>query len=126
MPWDGSEQAGFTSGTPWLPIDPAHRALSVAHQVSDAASTLALVRRLLGLRRSLDDFGASAIAWIDAPGDVLAFDRVGADCGCAAYSIFRPRTTQTYQHRAWLGASRLAVRYTMAGCGWRRVGTRIG
>jgi alpha-glucosidase len=80
MPWQDAPQGGFTAGKPWLPVHPAHRALSVARQEGDPHSTLALVRRLLALRRSLDEFGNSAIVWIDAPDDeVLAFDRVGAD-----------------------------------------------
>ena len=77
MPWDDTPQGGFTSGTPWLPMDPAHRPLCVTQQQGDPDSTLALTRRLLALRRSLTGFAMSAIAWIDAPAHVLAFDRVG-------------------------------------------------
>ncbi len=77
MPWDDTAQAGFTSGTPWLPIDPAHRALNVAQQEGMSGSALGLVRRLLALRRSLDGFAQSGVEWLDGPDHVLAFDRVG-------------------------------------------------
>jgi alpha-glucosidase len=77
MPWDATPGAGFTTGTPWLPIDPAHRALSVAAQAHDPASPLSLTRRLLALRRSLPGFGNAAIEWIDTAPQLLAFDRVG-------------------------------------------------
>jgi alpha-glucosidase len=77
MPWDETDGAGFTTATPWLPIDPAHRALSVARQEGDAASPLSLTRRLLALRRALPGFGTSGIEWIDAAPAVLAFDRAG-------------------------------------------------
>jgi alpha-glucosidase len=78
MPWDGTQGAGFTSGVPWLPVDEAHRALSVALQEDDASSPLHLVRRLLALRRSLDGFGSSAVTWLPGPPTILAFDRSGA------------------------------------------------
>jgi alpha-glucosidase len=79
MPWDDTAGAGFTTGTPWLPIDAAQRALSVARQEGDPGSPLALTRRLLALRRFLPGFGASAIEWIETEPHVLAFDRVGPD-----------------------------------------------
>jgi alpha-glucosidase len=77
MPWDDTPGAGFTTATPWLPSDPAHRALSVASQEHDPASPLALTRRLLALRRSLPGFGTCAIEWIETVPQLLAFDRVG-------------------------------------------------
>ncbi len=77
MPWDDTVHAGFSTGTPWLPVDPRHHALSVARQQGDPGSLLALTQRLLALRRSLPGFAASSIAWIDAAPPVLAFDRAG-------------------------------------------------
>jgi alpha-glucosidase len=52
MQWDDSERAGFTDGTPWLPlIDPAAR--SVEAQQRDPHSLLNLFKRLVILRRGL-------------------------------------------------------------------------
>jgi alpha-glucosidase len=51
MQWDGSAQAGFTTGTPWLP-PLGQEQLSVAAQVGDAGSHLELYRRLLSVRRN--------------------------------------------------------------------------
>jgi glycosidase len=52
MQWDASPGAGFTTGTPWLPlVDPAER--SVAAQRDDPGSLLSLYRELISLRRSL-------------------------------------------------------------------------
>jgi alpha-glucosidase len=52
MPWEAAApNAGFTSGTPWLPLDRAHRALAVDGQERDSSSTLAFTRVLLALRR---------------------------------------------------------------------------
>ena len=52
MPWQSeSPNAGFSSAAPWLPADPAHRALAVDLQEADSSSALWLTRTLLALRR---------------------------------------------------------------------------
>jgi alpha-glucosidase len=52
LPWEAAAPgAGFTSGTPWLPVDVAHRASAVDVQERDPSSTLAFTRTLLALRR---------------------------------------------------------------------------
>ncbi|HST66195.1 MAG TPA: alpha-glucosidase, partial [Mycobacteriales bacterium] len=50
MQWDASAQAGFTTGTPWLPVNPNHTEINVAAQRSDPDSVLAHYRRLIALR----------------------------------------------------------------------------
>jgi alpha-glucosidase len=75
MAWDATENGGFTTGTPWLPVvDPA--AANVADQERDPSSLLYLYRDLIALRR---DTLRGPLALIDntAPG-VLAFTRGGA------------------------------------------------
>ena len=52
MPWDAGSSAGFTSGTPWLPLVADWRTLNVEIALKDPDSLLSLQRRLLALRRS--------------------------------------------------------------------------
>ncbi|MCL2666854.1 MAG: alpha-glucosidase [Micrococcales bacterium] len=51
MQWDASEHAGFTTGTPWLPVNPNHTTINVAAQRDDPHSVLSHYRRLVTLRR---------------------------------------------------------------------------
>jgi alpha-glucosidase len=51
MQWDASRNAGFTQGTPWLPVDPGYKTYNVASESKDAASILNFYRRLLSIRR---------------------------------------------------------------------------
>ena len=52
MPWSsGNDHAGFSTAEPWLPVDDAHPALSVAEQESDPESVLNFTREALRLRR---------------------------------------------------------------------------
>ena len=50
MQWDGSAHAGFTSGTPWLPVNPNHSDINAAAQVHDPASVFNHYRALIELR----------------------------------------------------------------------------
>ncbi len=50
MQWDASPGAGFTSGTPWLAVNPNASQINVAAQRDDPDSVLAHYRRLIALR----------------------------------------------------------------------------
>ena len=72
FPWDDSPGRGFTTGSPWLPIgtDP-----SFAAQRDDPASTLALHRRLIALRRTSPALSVGGISDVAAHGAVLIYSR---------------------------------------------------
>ena len=53
MQWDGSENAGFTSGTPWFYVNENYRQINVAQQEADPDSILNFYRRAVKLRKSL-------------------------------------------------------------------------
>jgi oligo-1,6-glucosidase len=48
--WDDSPSAGFTTGTPWLPVNPDHVEWNAERQRGDATSVLAHYKRLIALR----------------------------------------------------------------------------
>ena len=73
MRWDTSENAGFTTGEPWLPLGD-DTPLSV--QVADPTSMLSLHRALLALRRTEPALAVGAIRGVAANGAVLSFERV--------------------------------------------------
>ena len=50
MQWDGSPSAGFTSGEPWIAINPDRAEVNVAAQRADPDSVLNHYRRLIALR----------------------------------------------------------------------------
>jgi alpha-glucosidase len=74
MPWDSSApNLGFSSGTPWLPPGPEHRALAVSAQEGDPDSTLAYTRKLLAARKHHSAFRHGSLELL--PGPMLAFVR---------------------------------------------------
>ncbi len=50
--WDASPGAGFTTGTPWLAVNPDHVTVNAAAQLDDPGSVLAHYRRLIALRHA--------------------------------------------------------------------------
>ncbi|HOC14469.1 MAG TPA: alpha-glucosidase [Propionicimonas sp.] len=54
MQWDASDTAGFTDGTPWLPVTANHAEINAAAQVGDPGSVFNHYRALIGLRHELE------------------------------------------------------------------------
>jgi oligo-1,6-glucosidase len=52
MQWDDSANAGFTSGTPWIKVNPNYRGINVAQAVADPESILHYYRQLIRLRKA--------------------------------------------------------------------------
>ena len=51
MHWDDSPNAGFTTGTPWLPVNPNYRQINVAvRSGATPDSMLHYFRRVIALR----------------------------------------------------------------------------
>ncbi|MFA9445553.1 alpha-glucosidase [Egicoccus sp. AB-alg6-2] len=52
MQWDDSTNAGFTTGTPWIEVNPNHAAINAAAAVADPDSVFHHYRRLIELRHT--------------------------------------------------------------------------
>lgn len=74
--WDDSEHAGFTTGTPWLHVNPNYKEINVKHNIENADSIFHTYRRLIQLRQN-----NPIIVWGDfelieqTPDDVFAYYR---------------------------------------------------
>ncbi|MBO1870302.1 alpha-glucosidase [Lachnoanaerobaculum sp. Marseille-Q4761] len=51
MPWDASENAGFTTGTPWLALNPNYKKINVADQLRREDSVFHYYQKLIRLRK---------------------------------------------------------------------------
>jgi alpha-glucosidase len=52
MQWNGSANAGFTSGKPWLPVPPSAKGHNVAAETKDSNSVLSFYKQVIHLRRT--------------------------------------------------------------------------
>lgn len=76
MPWDASApNLGFSTGMPWLPLGPAHKALAVSEQQGDRESVLNYARDFLAMRRKSSALRLGDIRFFDTDKPVLAFTR---------------------------------------------------
>jgi alpha-glucosidase len=75
MQWSAEPHAGFTSGTPWLPVADNFARVNVAAQRAERTSMLSLYRALIALRRKEPALGIGAYEPVDAAGPVLAYLR---------------------------------------------------
>jgi alpha-glucosidase len=75
MQWNGSNNAGFTSGTPWLPIDDDYPIVNVDSQSTDPSSILTLYHRLVALRRQHAALAYGDYEPVAMTGDLLAYIR---------------------------------------------------
>ncbi len=76
MQWDGSEQAGFTTGTPWLKIPDNHSYINVASEEQDPDSILAFYKKLVQFRKDSEIVADGEIRFLDTEtDDVIAYER---------------------------------------------------
>jgi alpha-glucosidase len=78
MQWNAQEEnAGFTTGEPWLPLADNWRDVNVETQKDDSDSMLMLTKRLINLRREHPAFsiGEHRLVLTDVKGPVVAYRR---------------------------------------------------
>jgi len=51
MQWDAGEQAGFTSGTPWIKVNPNYKEINVQQALEDPDSIFYYYQKLIRLRK---------------------------------------------------------------------------
>ena len=75
MPWNDDVHAGFSRGTPWLPLPEEHRALAVTRQEADPHSVLNGFRSFMQWRKKQPALRLGDIRFLDTEEPVLAFTR---------------------------------------------------
>jgi alpha-glucosidase len=75
MPWDESENAGFTTVKPWLPLNADWPTRNVARMTEDPQSILKLYRRLIELRRNCLALSTGDFVLLSGEGEILAYER---------------------------------------------------
>jgi alpha-glucosidase len=79
MPWDGSPLAGFTSGIPWLPLNPDHPAKNVEALRKSSHSILELYFKLVELRRANRVLSEGQLGGVRVSKNVVSYERFNTD-----------------------------------------------
>jgi alpha-glucosidase len=75
MQWDKSVNAGFSNGSPWLPLDPLYLTRNVETLREDRSSILSLYRNLIQVRTEYAALNTGAGCVIESSDNVLVFER---------------------------------------------------
>lgn len=51
MQWDDSENAGFTTGTPWIAVNPNYKEINAKQQIENVSSVFHYYKKLIALRK---------------------------------------------------------------------------
>jgi alpha-glucosidase len=80
MQWDDSANAGFSTGTPWLPVPPTYKTVNVKTEDSQPDSMLAWYKSLIGLKKNNPAFAQGTNLMLDQDNTkVLSWLRQTAD-----------------------------------------------
>ena len=105
MQWDASPGAGFSTGTPWLAVNPDATEINAASQVDDPASVFSHYRRLIELRHTEPAVVHGDFTML-LPDDeqVYAFVRALPDTALLVLGNFSSSTVDVKVPEEWAGA----------------------
>jgi len=74
--WDATEQAGFTTGTPWIKVNPNYKEINVTADLADPDSIFHYYKKLIQLRKEnpIIVYGTYDLI-LDAHEEIYAFTR---------------------------------------------------
>ncbi|MDR0922526.1 MAG: alpha-glucosidase [Lactobacillales bacterium] len=76
MQWDASDNAGFTTGTPWLHVNPNYKEINVAENLADEHSVFHTYQKLIQLRKENPLVVWGDFELLDTVDEVFAYKRL--------------------------------------------------
>ncbi|MCF6370284.1 glycoside hydrolase family 13 protein [Rhizobium halophilum] len=91
MQWSAATNAGFTTGSPWIELNPNHATVNVATQVADERSIWNHYCKLIGLRKQHEVIVYGHYqSWLDQHPDVFIYTRTLQQDRLVVVANFRP------------------------------------
>ncbi len=110
MQWNGTKNAGFSVGTPWLPVHSQYKTHNAASESDDSVSVLALYRALFTLRAQSVAWGRGTFAVLGYGNNILAYERAFNGATYTVYSNFND-----YEHSIELGGTAICSSLLVTG-----------
>ncbi len=112
MQWDNSEHAGFTNGTPWLPVNDNYVDINVEDENDDPNSVLNHFRKMTELRKqnSVLVYGSYELVAPEHP-NIYAFTRILDDKTVLVLLNFSEETSEIKLKDEWDNHSILINNY---------------
>ncbi|MEE4208661.1 MAG: alpha-amylase family glycosyl hydrolase [Parvularcula sp.] len=120
IPWNrNAPHGGFTTGEPWMPLDPRHLELAAKQQAEAPDSVLSEVKTLIALRKESDALRSGQFSVETADASLLVIDRQGTDRVCCVFNLGEDEVTVSGEGEVIAGTKATTLRpgeFT-----WRRV-----
>ena len=88
MVWDNSENAGFSTARPWLPVKRPQAARHAAGQAADNDSVLSAYCATLAFRKAQMPLRRGETSFLDLPEPILAFHRgIGGEALTCVFNL---------------------------------------
>ena len=112
MQWSGEENAGFTTGKPWLPVNENHNVINAEAALADPDSVFHYYQKLIALRKEYNIFRDGWFEMID-PGSekVFAYTRDTDNAHMLVVCNFSGDTFEWKLPRDYHGAKKLIGNY---------------
>lgn len=112
MQWSAEENAGFTTGKPWLPVNENHSAINAEAALADPDSVFHYYQKLIALRKEYDIFRDGWFEMID-PGSekVFAYTRDTDNAHMLVVCNFSGDTFEWKLPKDYHGAKKLIGNY---------------
>ena len=112
MQWSGEENAGFTTGKPWLPVNENHNVINAEAALADPDSVFHYYQKLIALRKEYDIFRDGWFEMID-PGSekVFAYTRDTDNAHMLVVCNFSGDTFEWKLPKDYHGAKKLIGNY---------------
>ena len=75
MQWNNKPKAGFTSGRPWLMVNPNYSAINIEQSMADETSVWSYYRHLLEIRNCTSAWQRGDIIFLACAKNVMAYER---------------------------------------------------
>ncbi len=102
MQWDDTENAGFTTGTPWIKVNDNYKTINAKSQVNDPDSILNCYRKLVSFRKEYPVLVDGSFKLLLAEDEnIFAYERKNADetllvvCNFYGNTVKMPLTEET-------------------------------
>ena len=110
--WNAGENAGFTTGIPWIGIDKNYQTINAAAQRNDPDSILAFYKRLIQLRKEKKVIAEGEIAFLEKENaNVLAYRRILDGEELIVFNNLTGHPAEVHLDEAWKNYSILLTNY---------------
>ena len=112
MQWTAGENAGFTTGTPWLPVNENHNQVNAEAELADPDSVFHYYQKLIALRKEYDIFRDGWFELLDPDNEkVFAYTRDTENAHMLVVCNFTAQTLDWKLPWNYRGAKKLIGNY---------------